>query len=140
MTVRVLVTGGRGYPNRGAVAAALAHIATLFPDAVPADFVLVHGDCECRREDGSIDPDRSADQLAAQEAAGRGWRCEPHPVDWEAIPARHWSRAGRSRNERMVGLGAAVCVAFPGGGGTRHCTNAARAAGIPVLTLADIPS
>lgn len=140
MTIRVLATGGRGYPDRDAVADALDYVATLFPHAAPRDFVLVHGDCVYRRADGTIDDDRSADQLAAQEARRRGWRPEGHPVDWDSIPRRQWSAAGRGRNQHMVDLGAAICIAFPGGDGTRHCRNAARQAGIPVLTLADIPA
>lgn len=139
VTVRVLATGGRGFPGRAAVARALAHVEGLFPHTAPGDFVLVHGDCKYRRPDGTIDYDRSADQLAAQEATKRGWQVEAHPVDWDAIPPSQHSVAGRGRNAHMVSLGAAICIAFPGGGGTRNCRNTAERAGIPVIRLADVP-
>lgn len=118
----------------------LDHVATLFPGTPPGDFVLVHGDCRYRRKDGSIDWDRSADQLAAQEATKRGWRTEAHPVDWDAIDQADWGPAGRARNQHMVDLGARLCIAFPGGNGTWHCKDAAQKAGIAVIRLADIPA
>lgn len=139
VTVRVLATGGRGFPRRDAVARALAHVEALFPHTAPGDFILVHGNCKFRRPDGTIDYDRSADQLALQEAVKRGWQTEAHPVDWDSIPRSQYSAAGRGRNEHMVSLGAAICIAFPGGGGTRNCRNTAERAGIPVIRLADVP-
>lgn len=138
VTIRVLVTGGRAYPNRAVVARMLAHIQTLFPGISPGEFVLVHGDCKYRRADGTIDYDRSADQLAAQEADRLGWQIEAHEVTREAY-ARHGRPAPRLRNEHMVALGAHICAAFPGGQGTKHCRETAEAAGIPVLTVAGLP-
>jgi hypothetical protein len=117
----------------------LDYVATLYPGTAPEDFVLVHGDCRFRRKDGTIDYNRSADQLAEQEARRRGWRTDPHPVDWDALDRSQYSAAGRGRNQRMVDLGADICIAFPGGEGTRHCKNAAARAGITVITLAEIP-
>jgi len=137
VTIRVLVTGGRDYPNREAVRRMLTFIAALFPQAAAGDFVLVHGDCKYRRK-GKVDFNRSADQLAAQVAKGLGWQVEAHPVTQDDYARLGRSRAPRERNERMVSLGAAVCAAFPGGGGTRHCRETARAAGIRVITLSEI--
>lgn len=138
VTIRVLVTGGRGYPGRATVARMLAYIQTLFPGISPGAFVLVHGDCKYRRADGTIDYDRSADQLAAQEADRLGWQIDPHEVTREAY-ARHGRHAPILRNEHMIALGADICAAFPGGKGTKHCREAAAAAGIRVITVAELP-
>jgi hypothetical protein len=134
--IRVLVTGGRDYTDRAAVTRALNHLGAHFIFGVkPEEIVLVHGDCKRRKRDGSFDPDRSADQLAAQEAADLGWDTEPHPVDWDKIPPSKWSEAGRSRNKKMVDLGAHYLIAFPGGSGTKHCRRLALAAHIPVIDV-----
>jgi hypothetical protein len=134
--IRILVTGGRNYTDRTAVARALRHLAEHYVfGAKPEEFVLVHGDCKRFKEDGSFDPDRSADQLAEQEARKLGWRAEPHEVKREDYD-RHGKRAPILRNQRMVILGASYCIAFPGGSGTAHCRRAALAARIPVI---DVP-
>jgi hypothetical protein len=134
--IRVLVTGGRDYTDRAAVTRALRHLGQHYiHGAHPADIILVHGDCKRFKEDGSLDLDRSADQLAEQEARKLGWRTEPHEVKREDYD-RHGKRAPILRNQRMVILGANYCIAFPGGSGTAHCRRAALAANIPVI---DVP-
>lgn len=132
--IRVLVTGGRDYTDRDTVARVLAHLQDLYIHGVePEDIVLVHGDCKRYLEDGSIDLDRSADQLAAQEAADLGWQTEPHEAKWDLYGPK---AAGPIRNKEMVALGANYCIAFPGNEGTKNCRRLAKAAGIPVI---DIP-
>jgi hypothetical protein len=128
-----LVTGGRDYTDRATVARFLAHLADNYIFGVaPEEIVLVHGDCKRYKADGSFDPDRSADQLAAQEAADLGWQTEPHPADWDL----YGDAAGPIRNKHMVSLGAHYLIAFPGGEGTKNCRRLALAAHIPVI---DIP-
>lgn len=130
--IRVIATGGRDYTNRDRVAAALAHLQDLYIHGVaPEEIVLVHGDCKRTRPDGSFDPDRSLDQLAAQEAGALGWDTEPHPADWDLYGAN----AGPIRNKHMVSLGANYCLVFEGGDGTANCRKLAKQAGIPVIDI-----
>lgn len=131
--IRVLVTGGRDYTDRAAVARALRHLGANFIfGARPDQIVLVHGDCKRFKEDGSFDPDRSADQLAAQEARKLGWQTEPHEAKWDLYGHK---AAGPIRNKEMVALGAHYCLAFPGGEGTKNCKRLAKAAGIHVIGI-----
>lgn len=135
--IRVLVTGGRDYTDRETVAKALWHLGSNFIFGVePEQIVLVHGDCKRYLPDGSIDLDRSADQLAAQEASDLGWQTEPHEAKWD-LHGR--SAAGPIRNQEMVRLGAHYCVVFPGGSGTAHCRRLALAARIPVIDIKEAP-
>jgi len=130
--IRVLVTGGRDYTDRAAVARALGHLgANYIFGALPEEVVLVHGDCKRYKDDGSFDPDRSADQLAKQEAEKLGWRTEPHPAKWK----QYGDSAGPIRNQAMVRLGAHYLVAFHGGEGTKHCRRLAINARIPVIDV-----
>lgn len=132
--IRVLVTGGRDYTDRDTVARVLAHLQDFYIFGVePEEIVLVHGDCKRYKADGSIDLDRSADQLAAQEASDLGWQTEPHEAKWDLYGPK---AAGPIRNKEMVALGANYLVAFPGNEGTKNCKRLAKAAGIPVI---DIP-
>jgi hypothetical protein len=131
--IRILVTGGRDYTDRAAVARALRHLGEHYiHGARPDEIVLVHGDCKRFKDDGTFDPDRSADQLADQEARKLGWRTEPHPADWK----QHGDSAGPLRNKVMVILGAHYLIAFPGGDGTRNCRRLALHSHIPVI---DVP-
>jgi len=119
--IRVLVTGGRDYTDRPAVAKALWHLANNYIFGVrPEEITLVHGDCT------------GADTLAAAEAERLGWRIEAHPADWD----QYGDGAGPRRNREMVRRGANYIVAFPGGKGTKQCRRLALNAGIPII---DIP-
>lgn len=140
MQVRVLVTGDRDFRDRAAVARMLDHAADLYPEARARDFLLIHGDCR-RYAEGRFDPNRSADQLAAQEARRRGWAVLPYPADYGLYgPAL----APKIRNQEMVdGDGRPdmvphLCLSLPGGRGTGHCTSLARKAGITVVRLSDL--
>lgn len=57
---------------------------------------------------------------------------DPHPANWAA-----GKQAGHVRNQKMVDLGADVCLAFPlpGSTGTWDCVRRAKAAGIPTKIL-----
>lgn len=130
--IRVLVTGGRDYTDRAAVTRALRHLGANFIfGGLPEEIVLVHGDCKRYKDDGSFDPDRSADQLAKQEAEKLGWRTEPHEAKWK----QYGDAAGPIRNKEMVSLGAHYCLAFAGGSGTAHCRRLALNARIPVIDV-----
>ena len=119
--MRVLVTGSRNWVNPLAINAALVNVQRAVDLEAGETITLVHGACPT-----------GADKLAAQAALSIGWDVEAHPADWNA----HGKAAGPIRNQRMVDLGADVCLAFPmpGSRGTLHCMRAAEKAGIPVIT------
>lgn len=118
--IRVLVTGGRDYTDRAAVAKTLWHLGEHFIFGVePEQIVLVHGGAT------------GADTLAAEEAMKLGWQVEPHLADWDT----HGNAAGPIRNKEMVALGAHYLVAFAGGSGTKNCRRLALAAHIPVIDV-----
>jgi YspA, cpYpsA-related SLOG family len=92
--VRLLVTGSQRWTDVGVIEMAL--LAEVI-DMPVRGIMLVHGACP-----------EGADLIAARFARRRGWDVEAHPADW----ARYGNRAGQIRNERMVNLGADVCLAF----------------------------
>jgi len=83
-----------------------------------AEITLVHGGAP------------GADYLAGEVASALGWQVEVHPAHW----GLYGKAAGPLRNQRMVDLGADICVAFPiaTSRGTYDCMKRARSAGIPV--------
>lgn len=117
-SLRILVTGGRDYSDTATVVYWLGAAAAQYGDGKDG-VTLVHGGA------------RGADRLAAEIARHSGWRTEAHRAEWE----KYGPAAGPYRNEDMVANGADVCVAFPGGRGTEHCTRLAREAGIPVIEV-----
>lgn len=73
-----------------------------------------------------------ADRMAELIWEVAGQPIERHPADWR--PAGIFNpHAGTARNERMVALGADVCVAFirNNSAGASHCARIAKEAGIP---------
>ncbi len=106
--MRILVTGSRFWTQKDVIRQALA--------AAPAGSTVVHGAA------------RGADRLADAVAKELGFTPEPYPADWTGLK----KRAGSVRNQKMVDLGADVCLAFPGpeSKGTWDCVKKARAAGI----------
>jgi hypothetical protein len=110
--VRVLVTGSRDWTDGAAIREALR------PYSGEPYRTLMHGGCQ------------GADKLAAIEAKKLGWRVVAYPADWRLGP-----KAGPERNQRMVDVGADLCLAFPlpGSRGTYDCAARARRAGIPVV-------
>jgi hypothetical protein len=111
---RILVTGSRVLADYEIVRSALAEARETYgPDAI-----VVHGGAP------------GADLIAHRAAHTLSMRTEPHPARWRT----EGRAAGILRNQRMVELGADVCLAFPVGAsrGTRDCMRRAEAAGIPV--------
>lgn len=138
MHARILVTGDRDYTDITTVEQGLMRAAAFlgYSDPFGAPITLVHGDCKRYLPDGRVDPARSADQLARQIALLLRWTPEPHPVTQAMKDEWGPYRAFTERNRIMVNLGADVCVAFPGGKGTKNCTKLAREAGIKVMEIA----
>lgn len=106
----VVVTGGRDYSDRVAVAAALGRLLEAGP------FVLVHGGAS------------GADALCALWAQGKGIPVEEFPADW----SMHGRKAGPIRNEQMASLPLSGAVAFPGGSGTADMCRRLEAHGVKV--------
>lgn len=118
--MRILVTGSRFWEDKQTIHDALEKQREL---AAGRSMVVVQGGA------------RGADRIASQWARRNGAKTECHVADWQ----KHGSRAGIIRNQNMVDRGADVCLAFPLGEsrGTRHCMEAAMAAGIPVVEYED---
>lgn len=138
---RILVTGSQGWTDAGSVHRVLKALWTLAPGAV-----LVSGACQ-----------RGADALAEDTWRNLGGEVERHRPVWKPggvfDPA-----AGMRRSEKMVHLGADICVAFglrcerpgcaalpPDAGwpyhvshGTGHCARYAELHGIPVRRFTPI--
>lgn len=102
--------GGRGYFDREAVAAELAHLG-------PRD-VLVHGAAP------------GADHIAAELWHGKA---EAFPAEW----AMYGRAAGPIRNQLMLESGIDLVIAFPGGDGTADMVTRALKAGVWVMSIAD---
>ena len=119
--MRILITGSRNWNDVETM------IEVLSPYNMTRDVkTLVHGGAA------------GADIIAGEIAAEFGWYVEEYPADW----TKHGKAAGPIRNQKMVDLGADVCLAFPLGEsrGTRHCMKAAEKAGIKVINHGDSSS
>lgn len=120
--MRILITGSRDWTDRDTIRTALgetAHTAWLERGEAMSDHTVVHGAAA------------GADAIAAWLATMVGMKVEAHPADW----ATCGKAAGGIRNQRMVDLGADVCLAFPlrGSRGTWDCVRRAQVARIPVV-------
>lgn len=134
--MRILVTGSRNWVDGDTIRDALRSVLNdqvSIPRRIDSYGVtVVHGDAS------------GADRMAERAAREMGLRWEAHRVraqDWERLG----KRAGYVRNERMVNLGADICLAFigpcvkpgcerpkpHGSHGASHCADMAEAAGIP---------
>jgi hypothetical protein len=117
--LRILITGSRSWTDHDVIRQALAKAWKDFD--YPAEVTVVHGAAE------------GADRWADHYARSLGFHVESHPVT-----PRMWREQGRgaghARNQRMVHLGADVCLAFhkDESKGTAHCIRACVAVGIPV--------
>lgn len=112
--MRILVTGGRDFNDRGLLQSTLDelhdnHCFTL----------LIHGNA------------RGADRLAGKWAKDRGINVLSCSADWE----RHGRAAGPIRNRRMLREGPDLVVSFPGGKGTKNMIEVATKAGIDVVEV-----
>jgi hypothetical protein len=119
LPVRILTTGWRDWPEADKDIVWQKLDEFVVACQLPAEFVLVHGQCEYG----------GADLWSEQWAIAHGFKVEPHPA--RKVNGRI---LGPERNAKMVNLGAAVCLGFPGPGsrGTINCMNLARRAGIEV--------
>jgi predicted Rossmann-fold nucleotide-binding protein len=108
---RAIVCGGRKYKDSDAVRQALV-------EHTEEGAVIVTG--------GAMGADALARRIGLD--LKRGHIIEEHDAKWE----RYGKAAGPVRNQEMVNLGADLCIAFPGGKGTRDCVQRCLAAGIPV--------
>lgn len=115
----VLVTGGRDFVDKQLLWDKL--------DALHADIpihLLVHGGAE------------GADTLAGEWAVARGVHCEAYPKD-----NRHGKTAGRIRNAEMFAAAKPdIVVACPGGDGTAHMVQIAKAHFTPVHRVSPLHS
>lgn len=127
--MRILITGSRNLTDYNkvviAMSAALETLYREFPD--DKEVVVVHG--------GARGADTLAGDFVSQaksylKEVGYSMREEIHKADWDNV-GKH---AGPIRNQRMVDLGADVCLAFPAKDsvGTRDCVRRAKRAGIPI--------
>ncbi len=143
--MRVLVTGSRSWKDTEAIHQALDAVADGARQGGYSGVTVVHGGA------------KGADTTAALWVSLRrrqGWPVEgePHPVagrEWR----EHGNLAGHRRNQRMVELGADVCLAFinpcespkcrrprpHGTHGTEHCADLAEAEGIRVVRITPRP-
>ena len=114
MSYRVIVCGGRDWPDQSAVDFELGQLLKIDPH-----FVVIHGNCPT-----------GADRFAEEWTDANHITTFAYPADWE----NEGRAAGPKRNERMVAAGADLCLAFWDGEsrGTAHMIKCATRAGIPV--------
>ena len=113
----MIVTGSRGWTDRGRIADRLAQLE-------PEGCEIVVG------YDPERDRPRGVDRFAYQEAQKLGLLVEPHPANWDLFG----KAAGFHRNGQMAALGADLCIAFWDGRSTGTLDMLTRAVkrGIPV--------
>lgn len=118
---RLLVTGSRHWRDLHIIETALVAARAELGD----DTVLVQGECHLG----------GADLMAKILWEDWGLPTEGHPADRDDSGRL----LGPERNQKMIDLGADLCVAFPlrGSRGTRNCMRLAREAGIPVRVFED---
>lgn len=124
--MRVLVTGGRTFKDRAWLWAGLD---------------LLHSKASITEiiEGGAY----GADTLAYEWAYSREVKCTVVPAQWERYSAglKHGQKnpAGAIRNVEMVKMGPDVVLACPGGRGTQHMVDTAKAHGLRVIQLEKMP-
>ena len=107
----VLVCGGRDYNNKAKVYEILTSLGKI--DCV------IHGGAT------------GADSLAGSWAIANG----VHVAQVKALWDVHGRSAGPIRNAVMAAFNPTVCLAFPGGAGTRNMVSQCRAKGIDVIEV-----
>ena len=110
MSRAVIVCGGRDYLDREHVFAVMDEEHTQNPITL-----LMHGGAP------------GADRLAYEWAIVNHIGTREYAARW----GKHGRAAGPLRNERMAKAGAHLCIAFPGGPGTRSMTELAQRHNIP---------
>ena len=115
---RVLVTGGRAFPDRESV---VARLAACRQEAQQwgLTLIVIHGACPT-----------GADHWAALWCRRKGVEERRFPAQWDI-----WGRsAGPRRNQQMLDEGQPdLVLAFPGGRGTADMVRRARAMGVLVV-------
>lgn len=117
---RVLVTGGRAYPDCEAV---FARLATCRESAARngLKLIVIHGDCPT-----------GADHWVALWCRREGVEERRFPAQWDL----HGRSAGPRRNQQMLNEGQPdMVLALPGGRGTADMVRRARAANVLVAPL-----
>ena len=114
---RILVAGGRVRVSQRAVEAVLDRLATTLSKPI----VVIHGNA------------KGTDTIADHWARDRGHTPDPYPVD--AKLDGYSELAPKMRNHRMLDQGPEIVVAFPGGPGTRHMTEIAQKARVPIYDV-----
>jgi hypothetical protein len=126
---RLLVFGGRAYPDREIVFGVLDRVAKKHVVEV-----VIHGDAGRTVEGGGV---VGADRLAGAWAEARGVPVEVYPVsreDWRHLGPR----AGPLRNQRMIVTGRpTLAIGFPGDRGTADMRRQALAAGISTWSVTE---
>lgn len=119
----VIVTGGREYRDFRRVNAVLDALHSIRPISI-----VRHG--ACKDKDGNM---RGADAWAHSWAVANGVIPDPWPADWDNLG----NHAGPIRNRQMAWAkpAANLCLAFPGGHGTRSMMGHANNAGILVIEV-----
>jgi len=114
---RILVTGSRNWTDKPTIRHAIFQ--TWQNAGSPRDTILVSGNAK-----------RGADRYAEICGDGFGFEVERIPANWD----EEGKSAGPKRNQRMVNLGADICLAFPleDSIGTIDCIKKAKKAKIPV--------
>ena len=114
--MKILVCGGRDYDNE-------TKINKVLSKYYSSNLTIIHGGA------------KGADELAEMWALVRGMNQKIYPADWN----KHGKAAGPIRNQQMLDDNPDIklCIAFPGGRGTRDMINRARAKNITVIEVED---
>lgn len=124
--MKVLVTGGRDFRDRAWLYAGLDLLHSTHPITE-----LIEGGAS------------GADCLAANWAIWRGHRAAGAPSIKHTKVAAEWGSHGKSagaiRNGEMAKMDPDVVLACPGGKGTQHMVDTARARGLRVVYLEKMP-
>lgn len=114
--LRVIVCGGRDFKNYEVGFSVLDQI-----DQEHAYIsMIVHGNAS------------GADTIASAWVHCNKRQEWPFPAEW----SKYGKSAGPRRNKQMLGSGATLVIAFPGGKGTRNMVKQALAAGLQVIDVA----
>lgn len=117
--MRILITGSRHHRDYGLVSEAIKE--AISDCCLDECITVVEGSAT------------GADRLARRYANSQGFHVETHEAQWSSLG----KRAGVIRNQKMVDLGADICLAFPldDSRGTIDCVRRARKAGIEVKVI-----